>query len=365
MMNIINDSILVFEYFTASGENDKSIISEAEYLIYSLLDDLKEFNVSLIVNRNYSYIADKYDNVNGIIIDEDLEDYLKNNIGEFKKAMYIAAENDNHLYNIAKILEENNIFIYNSNSQACFKSSNKFLLYEELYGVVHQPKSFKLKIDSKGYWKRAIKNLYEKWQSEDPLTKLKIIIKPINSVDCENILILEDIGNLSYDLEEIFPSGSRILVQEYIEGEDISVSLIVHEGKAIPLSINKQFIKVQDGYFEYLGGLLPYDSRFNKSILELAIKACESLGGLNGFVGVDLRVNHDEQDLYNVYLIEINSRFTTPYVGLQKIANFNIAKSIIELIDGKITIKDLEDSISFNGVVEFKKVKDIMIMKEL
>ena len=84
-MNIINDSILVFEYFTASGENDKSIISEAEYLIYSLLDDLKEFNVSLIVNRNYSYIADKYDNVNGIIIDEDLEDYLKNNIGEFKK----------------------------------------------------------------------------------------------------------------------------------------------------------------------------------------------------------------------------------------------------------------------------------------
>ena len=46
-----NNSILVFEYFTASGENDKCIISEAEALIISLLDDLKEFDVSLVINE--------------------------------------------------------------------------------------------------------------------------------------------------------------------------------------------------------------------------------------------------------------------------------------------------------------------------
>jgi len=98
---------------------------------------------------------------------------------------------------------------------------------------------FFFKIDSKGYWKRAFENLYEKWQSEDPLTPLKLIIKPLMGVDCEDIVILEDINDLSYDLENIFPAGSRIIVQEYIEGRNISVSLISDGKKAIPISLNE------------------------------------------------------------------------------------------------------------------------------
>ena len=47
-----NESILVFEYFTASGEKDKCIISEAEALLFALLDDLKDFNVDVVVNKS-------------------------------------------------------------------------------------------------------------------------------------------------------------------------------------------------------------------------------------------------------------------------------------------------------------------------
>ncbi|WP_178648869.1 ATP-grasp domain-containing protein [uncultured Methanobrevibacter sp.] len=364
MTNMKNDSILVFEYFTASGEDDKSIISEAEALIRGLLDDLKEFDVSIILNNEYKFIADGYDNAEPILIDGDLENYLKGNLANFEKAIYIAAENDNHLYNIAKILEDKDIFIYNSDSGACLKTSDKFKLFEELYNVVPQPLTNKFKIDSKGYWKRAVENLYKKWQGEDPLSKLKIIIKPINGVDCENIVILNSIDDLSYDLEDIFPPGSRILVQEYIEGEDISVSLIVNEGKAVPLSVNKQFVEIENNTEQYVGGMVPYSSDFNEEIIDVAVKACESLEGLKGFVGVDLRVNPCEGEMYNVYLIEINSRFTTPYVGLQKIANFNIAKSIIDLIDGNISHEDLEKIISFDGHIEFKKDGEKLILKE-
>lgn len=355
---------MVFEYFTASGENDKCISAEAEALICGLLDDLKEFNVNIILNNAYKFIADKYDNVVPIIINGNLEDYLKDNLTNFEKAIYIAAENDNHLYKIAKILEDKDIFIYNSDSTACFKTSDKFKLFEELYNVVPQPLTSKFKIDSKGYWKRAVENLYKKWQAEDPLSELKIIIKPINGVDCENIVILNNIEDLSYNLEEIFPPGSRILVQEYIEGEDVSVSLIVNAGKAIPLSINKQFVEITNQFERYVGGMVPYNSDFKEEILDVAVKACESLKGLKGFVGVDLRINPNEREMYNVYLIEINSRFTTPYVGLQKIANFNIARNIIELIEGNISQDDLEKAISFDGHVEFKKVEGKLIIRE-
>ena len=78
-----NDSILVFEYFTASGEKDKCIISEAEELIFALLDDLKEYNVDLVINESYENAVKEYANVNPILIDENIIDWLENNASDF------------------------------------------------------------------------------------------------------------------------------------------------------------------------------------------------------------------------------------------------------------------------------------------
>ena len=345
-----NDSILVFEYFTASGEKDKCIISEAEALIFNLLDDLSEFNIDLVINKSYENILDKYDNVNVTLTDVDIVDWLEDNACKFNKAIFIAAENNNNLYNITKILEENNVKTYTSSAEACLKSSDKSLTYEALFDIVPQPRSFRFKIDPKGYWKRAIENLHEKWQAEDPLTPLKLIIKPLIGVDCEDIVVIED---LTLDLDKIFKPGSRVLVQEFIEGEDVSVSLISDGEKAIPISLNKQFVELKNDKGTYIGGKLPYENKYKDEAFEIAVNAVEAIDGLQGFVGVDLLLNADEKDIYSVYLLEINSRFTTPYVGLSEIANINIGKTIIDLLDGEINIDDID--ISLNGEVEFKK----------
>lgn len=358
-----NDSILVFEYFTASGEKDKCIISEAEELLFALLDELKDFKIDLVINKAYEEVVNDMENVNPILIDENIVDWLEVNAADFNKAIFIAAENNNNLYNITRILEENNVKIYTSSSEACFISSDKFETYETLPVTVPQPRSFRFKIDPKGYWKRAVENLHEKWQAEDPLTPLKLIIKPLRGVDCEDIVIIEKIEDLTYDLEKIFVPGSRILVQEYIEGEDISVSLICDGKKAVPLSLNQQFVEIKDDKGRYLGGKLPYNSKFKDESFKIATEVVELIDGLKGFVGVDLRINADEKDVYSVYLLEINSRFTTPYVGLSKIANINIAKSIIESIDGKLDIEDLD--ISLDGEVEFKKSGDSLNIRRI
>ena len=348
-----NDSLLVFEYFTASGENDKCIISEAEELIFSLLNDLNDYNVDLVINKSYENKLKDFDNVNPILIDENIIDWLKANAADFNNAIFISAENDNNLYNITKILEENNVKTYTSTAEACFKTSDKFETYESLPNSIPQPRSFRFKIDPKGYWKRAIENLHEKWQAEDPLTPLKLIIKPLVGVDCEDIVVIDKIEDLSYDLENIFPPGSRIVVQEFIEGTDVSVSLISDGKKAIPISLNQQFVELKDDKGTYLGGKIPYESKYGDEAFEIATNAVEAIEGLRGFVGVDLIINSDEKDIYSVYLLEINSRFTTPYVGLSKIVNINIGKTIIELIDGEMNIDDL--NISLDGEIEFVK----------
>ena len=358
-----NDSILVFEYFTASGEKDKCIISEAEALIFALLDDLSDFNVDLVINESYGEVVKDYDNVNPILIDIDIVDWLVDNAANFKKAIFISAENNNNLYNITKILEENNVKIYNSSADACLKSSDKSASYEELYGVVPQPRTFRFKIDPKGYWKRAIENLHEKWQAEDPLTPLKIIIKPLMGVDCEDIVVIENIEDLTLDLDKIFEPGSRVIVQEFIDGTDISVSLISDGKKAIPISLNRQFIELKDDKGTYLGGRLPYETKYKDEAFEIATKAVEAIDGLKGFVGVDLIINNDEKDVYSVYLLEINSRFTTPYVGLKQISSLNIGKSIIDLIDGNVSIDDID--ISLDGEVEFKKSGDDLEIRRI
>ncbi len=358
-----NDSILVFEYFTASGEKDKCIISEAEALIFALLDDLAEIPKDVVLNKSYEHAVDNFENVNPIFIEGDVVDWLKDNASEFERAIFISAENDNNLYNITKILEENNVKTYTSTAEACFKSSDKSESYEALYDVVPQPRTFRFKIDPKGYWKRAIEHLYEKWQAEDPLTKLKIIIKPLIGVDCEDIVVIEDIGDLTLDLDKIFVPGSRVIVQEFIEGTDVSVSLISDGTVALPISLNQQFVELKDDKGTYLGGKLPYENRYKDEAFEIAKKAVEAIDGLKGFVGVDLIINADEKDIYSVYLLEINSRFTTPYVGLKQIANFNIAKSIVELIDGEINIEDID--VSLEGEVEFKKTGDNLEIRRI
>ena len=363
MMQENNDSILVFEYFTASGEKDKCIISEAEALIFALLDDLSEFNIDLVINESYADIVKDYENVNPILIGGDVVDWLNENAGNFTKAIFIAAENNNNLFNITKILEENDVKIYNSSSEACFKSSDKSQSYETLSNIVPQPRTFRFKIDPKGYWKRAIENLHEKWQAEDPLTPLKLIIKPLMGVDCEDIVIIEKIEDLTLDLDKIFKPGSRVIVQEFIEGTDISVSLISDGKKAIPISLNKQFVELKDDKGTYIGGKLPFESKYRDEAFQIATKAVEAIDGLKGFVGVDLIINDDEKDIYSVYLLEINSRFTTPYVGLKEISGFNIGKSIIGLIDGTLDIDDLD--ICLDGEVEFKKSGDNLQIRRI
>lgn len=358
-----NDSILVFEYFTASGEKDKCIISEAEALIFALLDDLKDFKKDVVLNKSYENVIKDFDNVNPILIEGDIVDWLADNASQFSKAIFISAENNNNLYNITKILEENNVKTYTSSSDACFKSSDKSESYEALYDVVPQPRTFRFKIDPKGYWKRAIEHLYEKWQAEDPLTKLKIIIKPLIGVDCEDIVVIEDIDDLTLDLDKIFVPGSRVIVQEFIEGTDVSVSLISDGKTAVPISLNEQFVELKDDKGTYLGGKLPFENKYKDEAFEIAKKAVESMEGLKGFVGVDLIINADEKDVYSVYLLEVNSRFTTPYVGLKEIACFNIGKTIVELIDGEIAIDDID--MSLDGEVEFKKSGDNLEIRRI
>ena len=160
-------------------------------------------------------------------------------------------------------------------------------------------------------------------------------------------------------LKEFYPIGSEILIQEYINGNSCSVSLLTDGKTAIPLSLNKQNIIYRTENISYCGGELPFNHPLKKDALKLATTAVENINGIKGFVGVDLILGDE------VTFLEINSRFTTPYVGLKKVANFNIGETIIKLLDKEIKIQDLKHEILLKGKVKFIKKGNKLEIKKI
>ena len=383
LSNVNKESILIFEYFTASGENDPSIISEAKEIIRSLVLDLKELDIYVLISDKFENIFDDIvgdSKINLIKIESksenSLENWLENNVNIFSRAMFIAAENNGNLYNITKILESNDVEIYGSDSYAVKLASDKFETFDYFYGKLKQPETFNILFNPKTYWKRAIQIFFDKINGDygnnsdndvpilqkpkdipvldnsdkDVIKDNKLILKPRFGVDCENIKLIK--SKLDIDDLESIESGSRFVVQEFIEGIVASVSLISDGKTAIPISLNKQIVEINETGGKYIGGELPFEHPLKEDAFKLAKLACEYVPGIKGFVGVDIIINEDENE---VYLIEINSRFTTSYVGLQRVANFNIAKSSIDLLDGKINSDDVQNLISYSNKVSFLK----------
>ena len=87
------ESILLFEYFTANGINNQSIVLEAVSMIKSLADDLKKENITLLLSKNYEkYFKELKINIE--FITSPLENWLSKNSKKFKKAIFIADETD-------------------------------------------------------------------------------------------------------------------------------------------------------------------------------------------------------------------------------------------------------------------------------
>ena len=381
LKDVNDDSILVFEYFTSAGVEDLSIVSEAVELIRSLVSDIKDEDIYVLLAKQFKDIFDDFDfDVKTIIIDEKLEDWLEREDYVFDRAMFIAAEGDMNLYNLTKLLELKDIKVYGSDHYAVNLTSDKFETFDYLKNRVKQPMTYNILINPKTYWKRAIQIFFDRINGDygdgiddgtvpimqkpkdipvldnsdrDKVKKNKLIAKPRFGVDCDDLKVISSKLDID-ELENIYPTGSRFIVQEYIPGDVCSVSLLCDGKEALLISLNKQIVEIDENGGEYLGGYVPYDHPLKDKAFELAKRACEFIPGLKGFVGVDLILADD------VYLIEINSRFTTSYVGLQKVSNINIGQTIIDLIDKKISIGDIGE-IEFSDKASFSKDENGML----
>jgi predicted ATP-grasp superfamily ATP-dependent carboligase len=127
-----------------------------------------------------------------------------------------------------------------------------------------------------------------------------------------------------------WPAGD-LLVQQFIPGTAASVAFLVGPGQCVPLMPATQSLSV-DGRFHYLGGqTLPVPLR--DRAVRLARCAIAGIGGLQGYVGVDL-VLGAAKDGSEDHAIEINPRLTTSYLGSRELCRDNLAAAWLDVLQG-------------------------------
>ena len=152
------------------------------------------------------------------------------------------------------------------------------------------------------------------------------VLKPVDGAGSQHTLLVRDAG----DEPEPYPWPRRL--ERYCPGRAASVAFICGPGGVTALPACWQRLS-DNGRFTYLGGSTIVETPLAQRATALACQAIGALPPAIGFVGVDL-VLGGADDGSEDYVIEVNPRLTSSYVGLRKSVKNNLAEALLEVAGG-------------------------------
>jgi predicted ATP-grasp superfamily ATP-dependent carboligase len=156
-----------------------------------------------------------------------------------------------------------------------------------------------------------------------------LVFKPRFGAGSQATFLVHDNEELRRALTRAAREGWRgeMILQRYAPGVAASVAFLGGSRQRRTLPAVEQRLSCE-GRFRYLGGCLPLQDFLDRRARNLAERAVECVEGLHGWFGVDL-VLGDEADGSGDVAIEINPRLTTSYLGLRRLARFNLAEALL------------------------------------
>jgi predicted ATP-grasp superfamily ATP-dependent carboligase len=158
--------------------------------------------------------------------------------------------------------------------------------------------------------------------------------KPRHGAGSQATFLLQGPADLVRVAEQAVAEGftGPAILQRWVPGLPASIAWLVGPMQMLPLLPARQLLS-DDGRFHYQGGELPLPAGLAGRAVRLSRQALEALPGLLGYVGIDL-VLGDAADGSQDWLIELNPRLTTSYLGLRQQAKFNLAEAVLAVARG-------------------------------
>jgi len=152
------------------------------------------------------------------------------------------------------------------------------------------------------------------------------VLKPVHGAGSQHTLLVAS----EHDTPPAYPWPQ--LLERYCLGTACSVAFLCGPAHRVALPACRQHL-TSDGRFSYTGGSLLGDSDLTCRATALADRSLEVLPPALGYVGVDL-VLGKAADGSEDFVIEINPRLTTSYVGLRSVSEDNLAAALLANASG-------------------------------
>ncbi len=344
--------LLVYEHVSGGGYAGQpispSVLSEGFGMLRSIVSDFKSagHEVTVLLDARLSKLNPLIvaDCTIPVFYPQETEKLLVN-AAKIDDAVYvIAPETGQTLQSLVELVEHIGKVSLNCDASAIKNVADKTVLYETLQkNGLPTPNMAVVNVD----W-----DLAEVKQTIRSKFSYPLVFKPMDGVSCSGLSLVKEDTQFKKAIDKIKAesAGKHFIVQEFIEGEAASVSVLCTGGKALAISLNRQNVKVAvpEAVSSYEGGTVPFNHPLKQEALKVGEKVVESFSGLRGYVGVDLVLVNDKS-----FVVDVNPRLTTSYVGLSRVTRFNVAEALVNAVfKGKLPAEQ-----EINGFIYFSKVE--------
>jgi predicted ATP-grasp superfamily ATP-dependent carboligase len=313
--------ILVFEYITGGGFNKRelsdSLAREGSLMRNALLDSLNRLKqtrtdsleVTVMQDWRLSDLAGTAGaNIVTVGPEHDHAEEFARLVKQCDLVWPIAPEFDGILQALCQTVESLGKILLTSPAAAVAIAGNKLKTYEVLnrHHITAVPT-------------RTFENKYVpgEW-----------MVKPIDGVGCEDSYVL----TARLDFEQMAMRKGQYIVQPHLQGAKTSLSCLFKRGRGWLVCANLQRFEFFNQQYQLAGIVVNHhpDPGLYQPLVD---KVAQALPELWGYGGIDLIANDQ------TWVLEVNPRLTTSFVGIHEALGINIAEAVLQLLHGEPNLK--------------------------
>ncbi|MDO9107019.1 MAG: ATP-grasp domain-containing protein [Methylovulum sp.] len=309
--------VLIFEYITGGGLNKQalpdSLLSEGRLMLAALVDNfsrLKQIDLVVMLDaRLVGAIELPGVEIVSIGVLEDSHAAFEQLIPYCDAVWPIAPESDGILATLCRSVAAQAKPLLTSPADAVMQTANKYTVYQQLnrHHIATVPTQHL----------SAAQYEFGDW-----------VVKPIDGAGCAGTRIVAD----RQDFEGIRSTKGtvQLIIQPHLHGQKTSLSCLFKGGRVWLLCVNLQQFDIVNKHYKLTGISVNHQLADNHGYQQIIDGIARAFPCLWGYAGVDL-IETPEQ----LWVLEINPRLTTSFVGIYAALGINVAEQVLRLLNGE------------------------------